>query len=134
MSEVTMDTLVRVYRTLRDNIEEQTREFEAKVGELKAQQEVISQEILAICNAQNMDTVRTQYGTVSRKVQTRYWTNDWESMHEFIKENDAFHLLERRLHNTNLKQFLDENPNVMPKGLQVDNKYTIQVRKPTAKE
>jgi len=54
-------------------------------------------------------------------------------MNDFIVKNDAVYLLEKRIHNGNMKQFLAENPDVHPVGLQVDNKYVIQVRKPSEK-
>ena len=50
-------------------------------------------------------------------------------MHAFIKEHDALGLLEQRLHQANMKQFLEENPELMPPGVQVDRKYTVVVRR-----
>jgi hypothetical protein len=50
-------------------------------------------------------------------------------MYQFIQDNDAFPLLEKRLHQTNLKQFLEENPELLPAGLQADRKYTVVVRR-----
>jgi hypothetical protein len=72
-------------------------------------------------------------GTVTRRTVTRYWTNDWESMYQFIKEQDAPFLLEQRIHNGNMRQFLEENPDTLPMGLNADTKYAITVRKPTNK-
>ncbi|MFN9899247.1 MAG: hypothetical protein ACK55Z_10740, partial [bacterium] len=58
-----------------------------------------------------------------------YWTNDWESLHKFIRENQAMELLERRIHQTNMKQFLEENPDMHPAGLQRDREYQITIRR-----
>mgnify|MGYP001594526977 CR=1 FL=1 len=52
---------------------------------------------------------------------------------EQVFENNACHLLEQRLHNANMKEFLAENPDKLPAGLQADSKYKITVRKPTGK-
>jgi hypothetical protein len=54
-------------------------------------------------------------------------------MYRFIGENDAPFLLEQRIHNTNMRQFLEDNPEKFPAGLQNERKYAVQVRKPTAK-
>ena len=89
--------------------------------------------LLKICNEQNLDSLRTPEGTVTRRVKSRYWTTDWDQMYKFIKENDAPFLLEQRIHNGNMKQFLEENPDQHPAGLQIDSKYAIVVRKPTNK-
>ena len=125
--------LVAVYRKLRDAIAEAEETHEARIRELKEQQDLVSAELLNFCNEQNLDSVKTPVGTVSRRVQTRYWTTDWDQMNNFIMEHNAVHLLEKRIHNGNMKQFLEENPDVLPIGLQVDNKYVIQVRKPSEK-
>ena len=134
MSEpISINDLVAAYRKLRAAIAEEEEAFEARVAELKGKLELVSTELLNFCNEQNLDSIKTPAGTLSRRVQTRYWTTDWEQMNKFIVEHEAVHLLEKRIHNGNMKQFLEENPDVLPIGLQVDNKYVIQVRKPTTK-
>ena len=133
MSEQNVADLVAVYRKLRGAIAEAEEEHETKVKGLKEQLELVSAELLNFCNEQNLDSVKTPAGTISRRVQTRYWTTDWEQMSNFIVEHNAVHLLEKRINNTNMKQFLAENPDALPIGLQVDNKYVIQVRKPSEK-
>lgn len=133
MSDLPINDLVAVYRKLRATIAEAEEEHETKIKGLKEQLDTVSAELLHFCNEQNLDSVKTPAGTVSRRVQTRYWTTDWEKMNEFIVQHEAVHLLEKRIHNGNMKQFLEENPDALPIGLQVDNKYVIQVRKPSEK-
>lgn len=121
--------LVSVYIKMRDAKDSLTREYESKLNEIKEQMELVEQELLEICKATGQDGGKTPYGSFSRSVKTRYWTNDWDSMYSFIKKNDAIQLLEQRIHQTNLKQFLTENPGDMPQGLNVDSKYAITVRR-----
>lgn len=128
-----VEKLVAAYRKLRAAIAEEEEAFEAKVADLKEKLEYVSNELLSVCNEQNADSIRTPAGTVSRRVQSRYWTTDWEQMYSFIEQHNVPFLLEKRIHNGNMKQFLEENPDVLPVGLQVDNKYVVQVRKPTEK-
>ena len=129
MSEITADRLFAAYIKLRNRRQEILRAFEQEDNELKAQQELISDKMLEICKEVGADSFKTQYGTVSRTTKTRYWTNDWASMYEFIKEHDAPQLLEQRLHQGNLKTFLEENPEQLPPGLNADSRYAITVRK-----
>ena len=128
-----VNDLVAVYRKLRETIAKHDEEHAAKVGELREQLDLVTSELLSFCNEQDMDSIRTPSGTVSRRVQTRYWTNDWGSFQEFVKEHDAQHLYQKRLHNENVKQFLEENPDVLPAGLQAERKFVLSVRKPTGK-
>jgi len=50
-------------------------------------------------------------------------------MHAFVIEHGVPELLERRLNQTNLKQFLEENPELKPDGLNIDSEYSMSVRK-----
>jgi predicted secreted Zn-dependent protease len=133
MQDVKADELVLAYRKIRDAIQEKEEAHKQEIAGLKAKQEVISGALLALCNDQNLDSIRTAAGTVTRTTTTRYWTSDWESMYQFIKEQDAPYLLEQRIHNGNMRQFLEDNPEDLPIGLNADTKYVIRVRKPTSK-
>lgn len=133
MQDMKADALVLAYRKIRDAINEKEEAHKAEIAELKAQQDLVSDALLALCNEQNLDSIRTPAGTVTRTVNTRYWTNDWESMHNFIKEHDALYLMEQRIHNGNMKQFLEENPDTLPVGLNADTRYVVRVRKPMSK-
>lgn len=131
--DLSINDLVAAYRRIRATITAEEELHEAKIKGLKDKMELISTELLNFCNEQNLDSIRTPEGTVSRRVQTRYWSTDWEQMYKFIEEHNVPFVLEKRIHNGNMKQFLEENPDVLPVGLQVDNKYVVQVRKPTEK-
>lgn len=121
--------LVSAYIKMRDAKDALTREYEAKINEVKEQMELVEQALLEICKETGQDGGKTAYGTFSRTVKTRYWTNDWGSMYRFIKDNDAIQLLEQRVHQGNMKQFLTENPGLLPEGLNTDSKYSITVRR-----
>jgi hypothetical protein len=128
-----INDLVSIYLKIRNAVEEKEAQQKAELQELKDQFDVISNKLLEFCNEQNLDSIKTPVGTVSRRVSSRYWTSDWDSMYRFIGENDAPFLLEQRIHNTNMRQFLEDNPEKFPAGLQNERKYAVQVRKPTAK-
>lgn len=127
--DINTDKLAEIYIKIRDKRSELSEKFEQEDTALKEQQEMIAAKMLELCQELNADSIKTPAGTIIRKVNTRYWTTDWDSMYDFIKENDAFPLLERRLHQTNMKQYLEENPELLPAGLQADRAYTVVVRR-----
>jgi hypothetical protein len=129
MEDFTTDKLAEVYIKIRDKRAELKEQYEAQDEGLKSQQELLAEKMLDICRDNNADSIKTPAGTIIRKVDTRYWTTDWDSMYQFIEEHDAYPLLEKRIHQTNLKQFLEENPELLPAGLQADRKYTVVVRR-----
>ena len=132
MEDITTDKLAEIYIKIRDKRAELKEKYEAENVDLKNQQDMLAEKMLDVCREINADSIKTPAGTIIRKVDTRYWTTDWDSMYQFIQEHDAYPLLEKRLHQTNLKQFLEENPELLPAGLQADSKYTVVVRRSKA--
>ena len=129
-SEVDINKLVKVYLKIRNAIDEKEAQHKEELASLKEQFGIVGQSLLNLCKEQNLDSIRTPVGTVSRRISTRYWTSDWDSMYRFISEHDAPFLLEQRIHGTNMKEFLEANPEAFPMGMQADRSYTVQVRKP----
>lgn len=124
-----VDKLVQAYIKIRDAKEKLVREHEDAVKVLQANLDTIEQELLELCKSTGQDGGKTQYGTFTRTVKERYWTNDWDSMYRFIKEHDAPELLERRIAQANFKEFLAQNPDKLPEGINVDSRYAITVRR-----
>jgi len=123
------DKLAELYLKIRDKRDALTREYEEKHKGLQEQLDIVADEMLELCKENGADSIKTPAGTIMRSVATRYWTNDWDSMYDFIKENDALGLFEKRIHQVNMKQFLEENPDLFPPNMLVDSKYKIIVRR-----
>jgi hypothetical protein len=50
-------------------------------------------------------------------------------MFKFIKEHDVPEFFEKRLNQTHVREFLEDNPDLVPMGLNVDSEYVVSVRK-----
>jgi predicted metal-dependent phosphotriesterase family hydrolase len=129
MSQVTVDQLVAVYIKVRDARDAARRDADRVDADFEAQLDVLNKEILEICKETGADSIKTPHGTAIRSVKSRYWTNDWEKFYQFVFEHHAPELLEKRIHQTNIKQFLEENPDLLPLGLNVDSEHSITVRR-----
>jgi enamine deaminase RidA (YjgF/YER057c/UK114 family) len=121
--------LVKVYIKIRDAKAAKTAEMEAAVNELQEQMDLVEQELLEICKTTGQDGGKTEHGSFTRTVKTRYWPSDWDAMYRFIKEHDTPELLERRVSQTNFKEFLKANPDKLPESMNVESKYSITVRR-----
>lgn len=127
--DVTADKLVRAYIKMRDKRAELKAAYEAEDEKIKEQMALVEFHLLDICKTTGAESIRTGHGTAIRSVQTRYWTGDWSSMHKFIRDHNALDLMERRISQLSMKNFLRENPDLMPPGLNVENKYVVTVRR-----
>lgn len=125
MTEITAEKLAKVYVKIRDARRELKRQDDALEEQLKQ----VANELLNICKEQGAATIRTEYGTISRRTSRRYWSNDWESFFKFIKEHDAFNLMHQRINTNNMQQFLEEHPDLCPPGLNADIEQTIVITK-----
>jgi hypothetical protein len=127
--QVPTEKLVKAYIKMRDARAALSAQYEADDKKIKDQMDLIEHTLLDVCRRAGADSIKTGAGTVIRGVRTSYWTSDWESMHNFIKENQALDLLERRVAQKAMGEFLKANPDKMPKGMNVETKYTVTVRR-----
>jgi len=129
-----LEELVKAYLTIRSNRETLMSEYEAKDKELKAEMTVLEQSMLGICNDTNANSINTQYGTVIRKMNERFYCNDWDNFKQFVLEHQAVDLFERRIHQGNFKEFMAEHPDEgLPPGVNAMRELTVSVRKPTSR-
>lgn len=126
---INVEKLVSVFIKIRDAREEAKREWEEIDSDFATKLDLINQELLDICKDTGADSIKTKFGTAIRTIKSKYWTNDWEKFHSWLLDNKIPEVLEKRIHQTNMKQFLEENPDLLPPGLNVDNAYHITVRR-----
>ena len=126
---VSVEKLTKAYIKIRDKRSELSAKYKEEDGALADQQDKVKRALLDYCKEHGVDSVRTPAGLFYRTVKQRYWTNDWESMHKFIMEHNIPEFFEKRLNQTNVKQFIEENPELVPAGLNVDSEYVVSVRK-----
>ena len=121
--------LTKAYVKIRDAKAALAAEYTAQEKKLDADMAVIKAALLDYCKQHSVDSVRTAAGLVIRSVKKRYWTSDWESMNRFILDNELPEFFEKRLNQSAVKSYLEDNPEKMPPGLNVDSEFTITVRK-----
>ena len=124
-----VDMLVSAYLNIRDAKEQIQKEADLKIKELEENMSLVESELIKLCQSLGASSIRTEFGTAIMGLKSRYWTNDWEAFYKLVKDNNSFELLEKRIHQTNMKTFLDENPDLFPEGLNIDREYKITVRR-----
>lgn len=130
--ERNLEELVKAYLTIRNERETLKSQYETNDKVLLDDMASLEKEMLVICNDTNASSIRTGSGTVIRKLNERFTTNDWDNFKKFVMENDAVDLLERRIHQGNFKQFMAEHEqDGLPPGVNVMREYGIVVRKPS---
>jgi hypothetical protein len=127
------DQLVETFITLRNERDRMRNEWEAKDSEVKEQMNVIEQALLSICNETNATSIKTDKGTVIRKLTERFFCSDWDNFRDYVLEHQALELLERRIHQGNFKEFIAEREKEgLPPGVNVMREFGVTIRKPTS--
>jgi small-conductance mechanosensitive channel len=123
---IPMDKLVRMYTKMRAAMQDLDKQIE----NIKEQQQQVKNAMKDQMQALGTKSVRTDFGTITLKEKSRYYTQDWDSFKKFIVEHDAVDLLEKRIAQLNMQTFLEENPSLHPPGLSSLAEFDIAVTKP----
>ena len=121
--------LVDVYIKIRNKRAEILKAYEVEDNGLKEQLEVIEEHMLDKCKEEDANSINTPYGTIIRTVKQRFWPADWEIFNQYVLDNEALGLLEKRVHQTNMSAWIEEHKDNPPPGLNIDRKYACSVRK-----
>ena len=132
IEDTKLDELVKVYLTIRSAREKMKAEWEVQDRALEDEMKVLEQNFMVTCNESNAKSIRTNNGTVIRKLNERFTVVDGESFRKFVLENEAVELLETRIHQGNFKEFIKERTaDGLPPGVNVMREFTIVMRKPS---
>jgi hypothetical protein len=75
-------------------------------------------------------SLKTASGMIILSKKTRYWASDWDSMYRFMVEHDCPYLLEKRIAQKAMAEYLADHPASYPGGLNSETEFQISVRKP----
>lgn len=130
MEGLSPDKLIKVYLKIKESRDALKTKFDEDVAKFDEQLKTVKEALLDHCREHNVESVKTPEGLFYRSVKRNYWTDDWDSLKEFVKENDCLDFFVKRLNQENVKTFLEENPDKLPKGLNARSEYTLTVRRP----
>jgi abortive infection bacteriophage resistance protein len=126
-----VEEVVEAYLNIRNARDSLLKQYEKEDTELKSDLSQLEAILLSACNEVNANSINTECGTVIRKLNERFFCNDWDGFKQFVKENDALDLFERRIHQGNFKQFMAGKEDGLPPGVNVMREFGISVRKPS---
>jgi len=128
-TDIPINTIVDTYIRIRDTKDALTSKYKAEAAALDEQMAVLKHKLLDISKDTGVTSFSTSNATAYRTIKNRYWTNDWESFYGFMREHGAMELLEKRIHQMNMKEFMEQNPDAHPPGLNIDSEYEITIRR-----
>jgi hypothetical protein len=121
--------LANRYVDVRNEREAKREIFEAEDKVFTDELATIEQALIDIMLADNTTSMSTEKLTIIKRVTKRYNPTNWDAVYRLVDKYKAYGVLHKRIHDTNMKDFLDEHPDEYPEGLNVDSRYAVTVKR-----
>ncbi len=126
---VTVDDVVAAYLKLRLKKEAIEAQVKDEVKTLKDKMEQLEAWIKEQADAQGVTSFKTKHGTAFLTTTDYANVADWDAVLGFIRENEAYDMLEKRISKVAVRGYIDANKAVPP-GVNYGTKLEVNIRKP----
>jgi hypothetical protein len=129
-ANVNLDRIVGAFTAIRDARAVKRRAYDAEDAALEADQTQLKVIMLELLNSIGGKSIATEHGTVYRSEKIKPSAADWNVVYAWIMADPArFEVLEKRLKSTFIREYMEENANAIPPGINVHREYDVTVRR-----
>jgi hypothetical protein len=129
---VNVDDVVATYMKLRSQKESIEAEVKDRVSVLKAKMEKLEAWIKEQADVQGVTSFKTKHGTAFLTTTDYANVADWDAVLDFIRAQEAFDMLEKRISKLAVRGYIEANKAVPP-GVNYGTKLEINIRKPVTR-
>lgn len=129
---VNVDDVVATYMKLRSQKEAIEAEVKDRVSGIKAKMEKLEAWIKEQADVQGVTSFKTKHGTAFLTTTDYANVADWDAVLDFIRTQEAFDMLEKRISKIAVRGYIEANKAVPP-GVNYGTKLEVNIRKPVAK-
>jgi len=127
---IKVDDVIATYMKLRSQKESLEAETKERVAEVKAKMEKLEAWIKEQADLQGVTSFKTKHGTAFLTTTDFATVADWDAMLTFVRENDAYDMLEKRVSKTAVRGYIEQTKTVPP-GVNYGTRLDVNIRKPT---
>jgi len=124
--------LILYYLQTSDTIKAIEARHKQELAKSKKFLEKLSYLLLEALDNSGQDSAKTKKGTVSAIVRDTASLSDASKFMDFVRDNDAYELMDRRANGTACKEYAREH-GVLPPGVRINSIRLVSVRNPTSK-
>lgn len=122
-------SLLKFFIALRDRRGQRKAEYDLADSGDKEKQAKIEQEFLRRFHERGIDNVSAKgVGTAYKSTRSSASVADWDTLFNFVQENDAWEMLERRVNKTAVEQYVDIHED-LPPGVNWSETQVINFRR-----
>ena len=124
--------VIRTYMKLRDQKAAIEGEVKERIADLKGKMEKLEAYLKTQMDAQGLTSFKSDYGTAFLTTTDYANVADLDAVLNFIRDNEAFDMLEKRVSKIAVRGYIESNKAVPP-GITYGTKLEVNIRKPGAK-
>lgn len=125
--EINGERLAAIWTKMRDAKAVINQEAEAKIKKIEDQQRMVEGMMLELLRKTGGTALKTSHGTIYRQESVLPIGSDWGAFYDWVKENDAFEFLEKRIKRGEVEKYLEKNGGTPPPGVSVQRKFVAKV-------
>ena len=124
--------VIRTYMKLRDQKAAIEGEVKERISGLKAKMEKLEAWIKTQADVQGVTSFKSEFGTAFLTTTDYANVADWDAELNFIRDNEAYDMLEKRVSKIAVRGYI-ESTKAVPPGITYGTKLEVNIRKPGAK-
>jgi hypothetical protein len=128
---VNIDDVVATYMKLRSQKDAIEAEVKDSVSVIKSKMEKLEAWIKDQADQQGVTSFKTKHGTAFLTTTDYAQVGDWDAVLNFIRDNEAFDMLEKRVSKIAVRGYIEHTKSVPP-GVNYGTKLEVNIRKPSA--
>ena len=128
----TINDAVAAYMKLRSQKEKIEADVKEDLSTIKAKMDKLEAWLKVEMDKQGLTSVKSKYGTAFLTTTDYANVEKWDAVLDFIKQNSAYDLLEKRVSKIAVRGYIEQYKAVPP-GVTYGTKLEVNIRKPTAK-
>lgn len=125
--------VIRTYMKLREQKAAIEAEAKDRLAGLKVKMEKLEAYLKIQMDEQKLTSFKSEYGTAFLTTTDYANVSDWDATLDFVRTNDAFDMLEKRVSKLAVRDYIELHKKVPP-GVTYGTKLEVNIRKPGAKE
>ena len=107
--------------------------LEKKVSKIKVKEGDVKDDLITLLTKAKLDSASGKNGTISIKHPKVGQVVDWPKLYAWIRKNNAFELMQRRLNQSDYDQRLEQHPRLAKTGIPGVDQITVTKFSATAK-
>lgn len=126
--------IIAAYLKIRNEKTAFKRASDAIIDDYDAKMDRLSAELLRRMNEQKVKNLGADAGIAVREKKIIPRADDWDKFYEWVRETGMFEALEKRIKQTFIQEYMEENGGAIPPGVSVMTQYKAIVKKSPTKK